>query len=73
MVHHIQTQGGENKKIKLKNNKSGLLCDQTKSLPLVFFLKIFVVLLATSKLQGLGLVWVQLPKEFMYTKTIQKH
>jgi hypothetical protein len=36
------------------------------------FLKNFVVFPTTSKLQGLGPIWVQLPKE-LYTKNMYKN
>jgi len=62
---------GKDKKIKSKYNKRGPPCDQTKCLPLIF-LKFFVVFPTTFKLQGLGPIWVQLPKE-LYTKNMYKN
>lgn len=50
---------GKKEEIKMKNNKGGPLATKPRAF-LLCFLNIFVILLATSKFQGLGLVWVQL-------------
>jgi len=64
--------GSVGKKKNKKNKKQEGPLGETKGLPLEFFL-ISSQLCASFKLQGLRLVWVQLPKEFFTKKSSQNH
>ncbi len=63
---------GKYKEIKPKKQQKRAPCDQTMGLLLVCFLKNFVVILTTFQFQGLGFIWVQLPKK-LYMKNKYKN